>query len=201
VIGDDVPVYATAAVAQVIKESAEDKREQWQPTYGAEWPDRYRVPDRTLAGGGTVEVGGLRVHVHDVGPAESHADSYLVVESGADRVAFIGDLAFDGVHAYTADGHTGQWLDVLDRLTRELSGLTLYPGHGAPGDISVLIRQAHYLRAYRETVRGIAAGADRLTDAQKRELTETMTELLPDASLAWLVGHGADAVAEELAAA
>jgi glyoxylase-like metal-dependent hydrolase (beta-lactamase superfamily II) len=200
VVGDDVPVYATAAVAQVIKESADAKREQWQPTYGAEWPDRFRVPDRTLAGGGTVDVSDLRVHLHDVGPAESHADSYLVVESAQERVAFIGDLAFDGVHSYTADGHSGRWLDLLDRLAGELAGLTLYPGHGAPGDISLLTGQQRYLRTFRETVRRLADGAGRLTDTQKLELTETMTHLLPDASLSWLVGHGADAVAEELAA-
>ena len=198
VIDEDVPVYATAAVAQVIKESAEDKRAQWQPTYGAEWPDRYRVPDRTPAGG-TVDVGGLRVHLHDVGPAESHADSYLVVESGTARAAFIGDLAFDGVHSYTADGHSGQWLDVLDRLTGELAGLTLYPGHGAPGDVSLLARQQRYLRTYREKVRELAGGADRLTEEQKLELAGTMTGLLPDATLTWLIGHGADAVARELA--
>lgn len=198
VVGEDVPVYATAAVAQVIKESAEAKREQWRPTYGAEWPDRFRVPDRTLAGGGTVAVSDLRVHVHEVGPAESHADSYLVVESEGERVAFIGDLAFDGMHSYTADGHSGQWLDLLDRLTGELAGLTLYPGHGGPSDISLLARQQRYLRTYRETVRRLAAGADRLTDAQKLELTATMTTLMPNAPLSWLVGHGADAVAEEL---
>jgi glyoxylase-like metal-dependent hydrolase (beta-lactamase superfamily II) len=200
ILGDDVPVYSTAAVAQVIKESADAKREQWQPTYGAEWPDRYRVPDRTLPGGGTVEVGGLRIHVHDVGPAESHADSYLVVESATGRAAFIGDLAFDGVHSYTADGHSGRWLSVLDRLVGELAGLTLYPGHGAPGDVSVLARQQHYLRTYREAIRRLADGADRLTDERKQELTAIMTDLLPHASLTWLVGHGADAVAEELAA-
>ncbi|MFC7645601.1 MBL fold metallo-hydrolase [Streptosporangium lutulentum] len=45
VAGDDVPVYATAAVAETIGEIALPKREQWQPLYGDEWPDRYRVPD------------------------------------------------------------------------------------------------------------------------------------------------------------
>ena len=34
----EVPVYAAAGVARVIEEIAEAKREQWSPTYGAEWP-------------------------------------------------------------------------------------------------------------------------------------------------------------------
>ena len=34
----EVPVYAASSVARVIEEIAEAKREQWLPTYGAEWP-------------------------------------------------------------------------------------------------------------------------------------------------------------------
>ncbi|MFA1548535.1 MBL fold metallo-hydrolase [Actinomadura chokoriensis] len=198
--GDDVPVYATAAVAETIERTAVAKREQWRPTYGAEWPDRFRVPDRPLQGGGAVEVAGLRIHVHDLGGAESHADSYLLVEAGEKRHAFIGDLAFDGVHSYTADGLSGAWLDVLDRLVDELAGVPLFPGHGAPGDTGLLTRQRQYLLMYREAVGRVAVGAPSLSEAQKLELTQTMTRFLPDAPLGWLVALGADAVAAELAA-
>ncbi|MFA1539800.1 MBL fold metallo-hydrolase [Actinomadura monticuli] len=200
VAGDDVPVYATALVAKTIERTAVAKREQWEPTYGAEWPDRFRVPDRPLEGGGAVEVAGLRIRVHDLGAAESHADSYLLVEAGEKRHAFIGDLAFDGVHSYTADGHSGAWLDVLDRLVDELAGAPLYPGHGAPGDTGLLTRQRQYLLMYREAVGRVAAGAPSLSEAQKLELTQTMTRFLPGAPLGWLVALGADAVAAELAA-
>lgn len=199
VAGDDVPVYATAAVAETIEQSAAAKREQWQPMYGDEWPDRYRVPDRPLAGGGVVEVAGLRVRVHDLGAAESHADSYLTVETDGRRVAFIGDLAFDGMHSYTADGHSAAWLDVLERLTDELRGVPLYPGHGVPGGTELLLRQRQYLLMYRETVRRLAAGEPKLTDEQKGELAEVMTRFLPGAPMDWMIGLGADAVAGELA--
>jgi glyoxylase-like metal-dependent hydrolase (beta-lactamase superfamily II) len=200
IVGDDVPVYATALVAKTIEQTAVAKREQWQPTYGEEWPDRFRVPDRPLDGGGTVDVTGLRIQVHDLGAAESHADSYLLVEAGEKRNAFIGDLAFDGVHSYTADGHSGAWLRVLERLVDELAGVPLYPGHGAPGDTGLLSRQRQYLLMYREAVGRLAAGAPGLSDTQKLELTRTMTRFLPGAPLEWLVGLGADAVAAELAA-
>ncbi|WP_329080267.1 MULTISPECIES: MBL fold metallo-hydrolase [unclassified Streptosporangium] len=200
VVGDDVPVYATAAVAETIGKIAVPKREQWQPLYGDEWPDRYRVPDHIVPDGQVIEVGGARVEVRGLGEAESHADSYILVHTGSRRLAFIGDVAFHGVHSYTADGHTGPWLDVLDRLTGELDGVELYPGHGAPHDHTLLADQRRYLLMYRETVRGLADGEAALSESRKQELTDTMTRFLPDAPLSWLVGHGADEVAAELAA-
>ncbi|GAA4604594.1 glyoxylase-like metal-dependent hydrolase (beta-lactamase superfamily II) [Actinoplanes octamycinicus] len=196
VAGDDVPVYATAAVADTIDRIAEPKRAQWQPVYGAEWPDKHRVPDRRLSDGDLVQLGGLRFEVHQVGAAESHADSYLVL----DDQAFIGDLAFHRVHPYTADGHTGDWLAALDHLEAELAGRTLLPGHGAPGDAGMLADQRRYLMMYREVVARLAGGAPRLTDAQREELTATMCRFLPGAPLTWMIGLGADAVAAELAA-
>jgi glyoxylase-like metal-dependent hydrolase (beta-lactamase superfamily II) len=200
VVGDDVPVYAASAVAETIDEIAVAKREQWRPMFGDEYPDRHRVPDQRLPDGGTVEVGGLRIEVHSLGPAESHADSYLLVHAGAQRVAFIGDLAFDGMHSYTADGHTGSWLAVLDRLTTDLAGVRLYPGHGAPRSTALLDEQRRYLLMYREAVRRLAGGAPALTDPQKHELTALMARFVPAAAITWLVGLGADAVAAELAA-
>jgi glyoxylase-like metal-dependent hydrolase (beta-lactamase superfamily II) len=194
---DDVPVYASADVADTIARIADAKREQWQPVYGAEWPDRYRVPDRRLSGGDIVELGGLRFALHAIGAAESHADSYITLGD----VAFIGDLAFHGTHPYTADGHTGRWLVALDTLIDELAGVTLLPGHGAPGDVRMLADQRRYLMMYRETVRRLAAAASSLTDPQRDELTAVMTRFLPGAPLSWMIGLGADAVAAELAEA
>jgi len=193
---DEVPVYAAADVADTIARIAEAKREQWQPVYGAEWPDKHRVPDRRLSDGEVVELGGLRFALHAIGAAESHADSYITLGD----VAFIGDLAFHGIHPYTADGHTGRWLVALDTLIDELAGVTLLPGHGTPGDVRMLADQRRYLMMYRETVLRLAAAASSLTAPQREELMAVMTRFLPDAPLSWMIGLGADAVAAELAA-
>jgi glyoxylase-like metal-dependent hydrolase (beta-lactamase superfamily II) len=195
--GDDVPVYAAADVADTIARIADAKRTQWQPVYGDEWPDRHRIPDQRLSDGDSVKLAGLRFTLHAIGAAESHADSYITL----DHHAFIGDLAFHGTHPYTADGHTGRWLDALDTLAEALDGATLYPGHGAPGTVGMLADQRRYLMMYRETVGRLAAGAPTLTDAQRAELTAVMTRFLPGAPLTWMIGLGADAVAAELARA
>jgi glyoxylase-like metal-dependent hydrolase (beta-lactamase superfamily II) len=200
VVGQDVPVYATAEVADTIARIVGPKREQWQPVYGDEWPARHRLPDHRLADGGVIEVGGLEFEANTVGTAESDADSYLVLRSGRTAHAFIGDLAFNGFHAYTADGHTGRWLDALDGLVEDLNGSVLYPGHGARSDAGMLREQQRYLLMYREAVRRLAAGSATLTDEQKQHLTGVMTRYLPDAALTWMIGLGADPVAAELAA-
>jgi glyoxylase-like metal-dependent hydrolase (beta-lactamase superfamily II) len=195
VVPDDVPVYATAEVADTIERIAAAKRAQWQPVYGDDWPAGHRVPEHRLADGDAVEVGEVRIEARAVGAAESHADSYLV----AGDTAFIGDLAFHGVHPYTADGHTGPWLDTLDRLAAELDGALLYPGHGRPGGAGMFADQRRYLLMYREAVHRLADGAGALTDEAKQRLTDVMTRFLPDAPLTWMIGLGADAVAAELA--
>ena len=119
----EVPVYAAASVARVIEEIAEAKREQWSPTYGAEWPATTYYPNSLLSDRDQVRFGELTFTVRELGPAESHADSYfLLAADGRAPVAFTGDLAFHGTHPYTADGHSASWLAALDSLADELAG-------------------------------------------------------------------------------
>ena len=195
VVDDDVPVYATKAVAETIAAIAEPKRDQWRPVFGDEWPDRFRIPDHCLGDGDTVSAAGILLQMHDLGAGESHADSYVV----AGDAVFIGDVAFAGTHSYMSDGHADNWLETLDLLGGTLRGLRLYPGHGAPGDVELLADQRRYLMTYREAVGRLSHGSPELTEDQKRMLTEAMTAYLPDAELDWLVAMGADAVASELA--
>jgi glyoxylase-like metal-dependent hydrolase (beta-lactamase superfamily II) len=126
----EVPVYATAGVGRVIEEIADAKRAQWSPVYGAEWPAETYYPNSLLADGAQVQLNELTFTAREMGPAESHADSYLVLTAdGSATTAFTGDLAFHGTHPYTADGHSGAWLAALDVLGSELAGIgTFIPG-------------------------------------------------------------------------
>lgn len=196
--GQQVPVVATAAVDRVIRENDAAKEQQWKPMFGGEWPARRAFPSRIVADGETVTFGGVSFTVHALGPGESHADSYWVVEGGA-KLAFIGDVVLNGVHAYVTDGHTTAWLANLARLEKELAGYTLYPGHGASGSTELLAEQRRYLEAYRAAVRRLAGGRPALTNEAKAALLAEMKRILPTDRLEFLVGLGADAVAAELA--
>jgi glyoxylase-like metal-dependent hydrolase (beta-lactamase superfamily II) len=200
----EVPVHAAGGVARMIREIADAKRAQWGPVYGAEWPTATYYPNTELRDGQQVSIDGLAITARELGPGESHADSWLLARppSGA-PLAFTGDLAFHGTLPYTADGHTGAWLATLDRLVTDLevSGVRrLLPGHGAPAGPGLLADQRRYLLFYREVVRRLAEGAPKLSDAAKTDLEATLRRFLPDAPLTWMIGLGADAVAAELAA-
>jgi glyoxylase-like metal-dependent hydrolase (beta-lactamase superfamily II) len=198
-----VPVIATAAVAHVIRQYDAAKEAQWKPVFKEEWPARRTFPTRVMRDGESLDVDGVRFVVRDLGPGESHADSYWLVR-GAHPVAFIGDVVIHGLHAYMTDGHSSAWLRNLTRVRRELrrAGVhTVYPGHGASGDLSMLDWQRAYLERYRATVADLARGRARLTDEEKTQLSEAMRRFLPTEDLAFLIPLGADSVAAELARA
>jgi glyoxylase-like metal-dependent hydrolase (beta-lactamase superfamily II) len=197
----EVPVHAAASVGRVITEIAEAKRAQWAPVYGEEWPAETYYPNSLLADREQVQFDELTFTVRELGPAESHADSYFVLTAdGFAPVAFTGDLAFHGTHPYTADGHVGGWLAALDVLTGELAQIRrLCPGHGDPAGPGLLAEQRRYLLYYSEVIARLADGQPQLTEAAKAELDAAMQAFLPGAPLTWMIGLGADAVAAELA--
>jgi len=138
--------------------------------------------------------------VRELGPGESHADAYWIMETG-NRAAFVGDVVFNGVHSYLSDGHSAEWLANLDALGPEIADVeTVYPGHGDPGGPDMLEAQRRYLELYRDTVADLAQGQSRLTEEAKASLTATMKEHLPTDRLEFLIALGADPVAVEMAA-
>ena len=197
--GRTVPVYATASVAKVIREWDGAKEKQWTPVFGPEWPSKRAFPDHEVNDGDKISFDELQFVVHDLGPAESYADSYWELVS-PERAAFIGDEVLNGSHAYTSDGHTTEWMKNLDRLSRALNGVThVYPGHGPAGDTSLFKWEKQYLTKYRKEVEALRAGGEKLNDEHKKTLVTRMKAAYPTAGNEFLIALGADAVAAELA--
>ena len=128
--GEEVPVIAHRDVDREIRAKDDAKRAQWRPMFGDEWPASATFPNRTVADEESVEFGDLRFTAWDFGPCESESETVWLLDGG--DTAFVGDLAFNGTHAYLADGHTDAWLAAIDRAEEALAGVrTLYVGHGA----------------------------------------------------------------------
>ena len=129
--GLEAPIFATAGVAHVIERDDPVKEEILRPMFGDEWAAERLFPRNIVADGETVSLGVISLRVTDLGPGESPHDSIWSLEDEGRRQVFSGDLFYDRMHCYLADGFHREWLANIDRARREFpSGVTLYPGHG-----------------------------------------------------------------------
>jgi glyoxylase-like metal-dependent hydrolase (beta-lactamase superfamily II) len=195
-----VPVVATEGVAKVIHRDDAAKQAQWQPVFKEEWPMARTFPNTVAVDGGILQFDGVSFTVRDLGPGESDADSIWIVTAPSIKLAFVGDVVLEGVHAYLSDGHSQRWLHNIDRVRDLVSGARrLYPGHGESGGLELLDHQRDYLGMYRSTVASLANGATKLTDSQKNDLQARMLEYRQTERLQFLIKLGADPIAAELA--
>ena len=151
IVGDhELPIIATREVAAIIRRDDETKDSIVGPMMGPEWPRRRLFPNHTVGDGDTVTLGGLTLRVRSLGPGESFADTIWELD---DDALFVGDVAYNGMHAYLADGQWQHWLEVIDRLAHDLpSTANLHVGHGPPGDKDLLTAQRRYIETFVEAV-------------------------------------------------
>jgi glyoxylase-like metal-dependent hydrolase (beta-lactamase superfamily II) len=191
--GLEVPVVSTSAVRRMIERDDAVKNQIVGPMLGDEWPAERRFPTRDIAAGAEVHFGDIAIAAGDLGPAESPADSLWMLD---ERTVFVGDLVYNGMHAYLADGYIEEWLACLDRLERDLDpDATLYVGHGQPAGKRVIEDQRRYLGAFVESVEKNLrrAAADR-----RAAVVADMRRLLPSDLLLFLMELSVDPVAAKL---
>ena len=192
-------IIALAPVDKLMRELEEPKRIQWEPVFGEEWIPKWTFPNRLVSDGEVVSFDDANFRVYDIGAGgDSDANSIWVLENSP-KAAFVGDLVFNQMHSYLADGQIHSWLKNLDKARNLLSDVEqIYPGHGASGSLDLLERQKEYLLAYQAAIRNLALAGSNFDDAAKDELERKMLEFLPDSRLSFLIKHSADAVAREL---
>jgi glyoxylase-like metal-dependent hydrolase (beta-lactamase superfamily II) len=197
----EIPILTLPSVEKVMRETEEVKHAQWGPVFGDEWIPKWTYPNRFVEDRETVEVDGVTYRVHDLGPGgDSDANLIWIIENGGPRVAFTGDIAFNGTHSYIADGQVLAWLANLENARTLLAGVEkIYPGHGAAASLDLLESQKAYLLIYCATVKELSDGAPALTEVAGEELERRMEEYLPDAPLKFMIDLSAGAVAAELA--
>ena len=114
------------------------------------------------------------------------------------KVAFVGDLVFNGHHPYIADDHIFDWLKNLEQFRELLANITtIHPGHGKSGSIVLSIHRKvsiYYIDAIRELSRSNST----LTEKQKGEANAKNGENPSWWRLSILIAQSADSVAAEL---
>jgi glyoxylase-like metal-dependent hydrolase (beta-lactamase superfamily II) len=194
-IGDnEVPIVATRGVDEVIRRDDATKNDIVGPMMGAEWPTTRLFPNQTVDSAEQVSLGGLTLEVEELGPGESPLDSLWRFEPG---MVFAGDITYNGMHAYLADGHWEDWLATLSRLDRELpADVTLHVGHGPAGGKELLANQRRYIEAF---VAAVAEHAAAIEVGDHAPVVAAMKELLPSDDLLFLMDLSIEPVLAALA--
>jgi glyoxylase-like metal-dependent hydrolase (beta-lactamase superfamily II) len=191
-----VPVYATQATIDGIRGTAESKRTQWKPTYGKDYPDMTCVPDHVVRVGGSVRIDGVEFQFRDYGPGEALEESITLAP--ALHAVFVGDLIYNHVHPWLAEGRSAQWLAQLDRLAGDVpADWTLYPGHGASGGVTVIDAQRRYITELRAATQAQLRPAGLAPDSAKG-IVEGIRARYPGWPLEMLIPMNVEAVAKEL---
>ncbi len=89
-----------------------------------------RLPGRTFTGAETLDVGGRRVELIEVGPAHTTGDAIAWLPDA--RVAFAGDILFNGVTPIMWAGPVGNWIAAIERI-EALDPAVVVGGHGPIG--------------------------------------------------------------------
>jgi glyoxylase-like metal-dependent hydrolase (beta-lactamase superfamily II) len=136
----NIPVLALESIEKLMKTAEEPKRAQWAPVYKDEWIGKWTFPNELVKDRETVTFDGVTYRVHDIGPGgDSDANSIWVVESEP-KIAFVGDLIFEGTHSYIADNHLTEWLDNLEKARELLADVSkIYPGHGDASSSDMIV--------------------------------------------------------------
>jgi len=199
--GEEVPVYATRALADAIRASDEVYARAVAGYFGTAETERDRRHPTALADPSSpLVLGGVPFAVTDVGAVESDADC-VWTSPALPGAVFSGDLVMHRTHLSLVQGNSAGYRAAVHRLATAAASYTLFfAGHGGLVPAGAVGRQLRYLDAYRAAVRQLARGRPALDTADKAELVVRMTAVEPSPLLAFLIPSGADAVARELAA-
>jgi glyoxylase-like metal-dependent hydrolase (beta-lactamase superfamily II) len=105
------------------------------------------APTRTFSGHLDVNVAGVAVELHELGPAHTGGD--VIVHVPAASTAFVGDLAFIGGTPIVWAGPLANWCAAIDHII-DLGVDTIVPGHGpvcGPGELAEVGRYLAWVDA------------------------------------------------------
>ena len=181
--------WRPAAVDEVIRRDDAIKNGIVGPMMGDEWPATRRFPNQIVDPGTQLSLGGVGLEVTELGPGESPFDSLWRLD---ERTIFAGDIAYNGMHAYLADGHWEDWLATLTRLEHELpDDVTLHVGHGPVGGKELLSTQRRYIETF---VAAVSDNAAVVAGGDHSPVIAAMTEVLPNEELLFLMDLSIDPV-------
>lgn len=104
---------------------------------------QHTPPSETFSGTKTIEIGGRRVELTELGPAHTRGD--IIVHVPDAKTVYTGDILFSGGHPIIWAGPIGNWIAACDHILK-LDVDTVVPGHGPVGDKAAVEQLRAYLK-------------------------------------------------------
>jgi glyoxylase-like metal-dependent hydrolase (beta-lactamase superfamily II) len=173
-----VPVYSSKATADAIRNDTYGANASTQADAPDITPRDFVVPGITFDDDTTLQIDGLTIIAREMGPGEAPATTAYYLP--ATRELFTGDVILNRLHGPLRDGHTGQWLAIIDRLDAMYPNVSIvHPGHGVSGPKEPMFDDE---RLYLRTCRVIAAEEivrGGFTEAAKEATTRRINARFP----------------------
>jgi glyoxylase-like metal-dependent hydrolase (beta-lactamase superfamily II) len=147
----EAQVVSTQNVVADIKTDGPWMFSMLQGKLGPEGPTRLVVPEPLVEPVLVIE--GSKLDVVEFGEGESkHIASVYIPGS---RALLSADLVYNKAHLYLQERHLESWLARLDELEAFAKDRvsTIYPGHGAGGDLTLIAQTRSYLHDFADAVR------------------------------------------------
>jgi glyoxylase-like metal-dependent hydrolase (beta-lactamase superfamily II) len=195
---DSVPIYATQATYEGMKETEAIKREFWTPTHQDEYPKSTLLPTEIIKPGEPLVIDGVRLVIDDLGAGE--ASDITVIYLPEQQQLIASDLVYYRVHPWLAEGRSRQWLEQLDLVKKRYADtVQMFNGHGESSAIQGLDEQIEYITSFQDLVDQYRQG-DAVDEVRKSEIRKIMLAKYPTYPLDFLIEMNVDGMAQERAA-
>jgi glyoxylase-like metal-dependent hydrolase (beta-lactamase superfamily II) len=147
----EAQVVSTQNVVTDIKTDGPWMFSMLQGKLGPEGPTRLVVPEPLSEPVLVIE--GSRLEVVEFGEGESKHIASVYIPSA--RALLSADLVYNKAHLYLQERHLESWLARLDELEAFAKDRvsTIYPGHGADGDLTLIAQTRSYLHDFADAVK------------------------------------------------
>lgn len=191
----DVPSYASRGCLDFARQEDFVKAATAKLYLGDEYPDTRQFPTEIVHDGQKLTFDGVTFTFTDLGPGESDSDGMWTLEKDGARVAFVGDAVANRCHCFFRDGHTREWLRILDRLEREFAfdDTLLYIGHGAtPSTLEAIDWQRGYIQTYLAAMHALEDQSAPVSRANQEKIIAAMKRYLPSDAALFLLDYEMD---------
>jgi len=154
VITQRFPEAAVVATPNVVTDIQKDGPRMFsllQNKLGPEGPARLVIPESLTEASLTIEE--TKLDIVEFGEGESRHIGALFIPGQGDLLA--ADLIYHQAHCYLQEKRLDAWLVRLEELEQfsRTRVSTIHPGHGEPGDLSLIEHTRGYLRDFAEALK------------------------------------------------